>query len=121
LEVTSSKYNSIKSHLSKQAGVSVGVSERIDLPSNPGFDTYFLQEELMTGHHVVDHILVVRASFVVHRPSSVNELELTILGEVPDLALCIVVLFSPPHLEELHLNLSILAIRILQQLCNGRI
>ena len=75
----------------------------------------------MTGHHVVDHILVVRASFVVHRPSGVNELELAVLGEVSYLALGIVVLFGPPHLEELHLNLSILAIRILQQLCNSRI
>ena len=34
---------------------------------------------IMTNHHVVDHILVDRACLIVHRPTSINELQLTVL------------------------------------------
>lgn len=114
--ISSGKYYSIKPHLSKQTTVSVGVSERVNLPSNPGSDPDLFQKELMTRHHIINHILIVRACLVVHGPSRVDELELTVLCEVAHLSLGIFVLLLPPHLEELHLNLGVLAVRVFNQL-----
>jgi len=92
------------------------VSERVNLPSDPGSYPDLFQKELMPRHHIINHILIVRACLVVHGPSRVDELELTVLCEVAHLSLGVVVLLLPPHLEELHLNLGVLAVRVFNQL-----
>jgi len=70
---------SIKAHVSEESGVGIGMSKRIDLPSNPWFDSKFFQDEVMADFVVVDHVLVGRTSFVVHRPSTIDHLKLLVL------------------------------------------
>jgi len=95
---------SIKPHLSKESRISIRVTEGINLPTNTWFDTKFLKDEVMADHHVVDHIFVDGACFVVHGPAGVDEFKLAISNEGPYLCLHIISLIVPPHFEEFHLN-----------------
>ena len=95
---------SIKPHLSKESRIGVRVTEGINLPTNTWLDTEFFEDEVVADHHVVDHVLVDGACFVVHGPAGVDEFELSISNEGPNLSLHIFILIIPPHLKELHLN-----------------
>jgi len=80
------------------------VAEGIDLPTDSRSDSELFKCELVAHLHVVDHVLVVGASFIVHRPASVKNLETALADEVSDVLLHSLSLVSPPHLEEFHLN-----------------
>ena len=66
LVVESGEEPGIEAHFSEESSVGVGVTEWIDLPADSWFDTDGLKNPFMTNHHVVDHILIYWASFVVH-------------------------------------------------------
>ena len=92
------------------------MTEGVNLPPNTGLHSHFSLQKLLTKHHVVDHILVVNASFVVHGPASINELQTALLSEHADSRLDVFCLLEPPHLEELHLNLCVSAVGISKEL-----
>ncbi len=67
----------------------------------------------MSYVHVVNHVLVVSAGFIVHAPASIYELQTPLLYEHADLILDILRLSFPPHAEELHFDLSEPPVRII--------
>ena len=75
----------------------------------------------MTHHHVVEHVLVVSASFIMHAPASIHELKATLLDELPNLGLFLLGLIFPPHAEELHLDVSEALGRIFDEFTNESI
>lgn len=77
----------------------------IDLPSDPWLNSKLLYDPIVTNHHVVDHVVVCRTSLIMHGPTSVDQLKLTIFDECFDSVLHGVILIVPPHFEELHLDL----------------
>ena len=81
------------------------MAEGIDLPTDSRSDSELFKCELVAHLHVVDHVLVVGASFIVHRPASVKNLETALADEVSDVLLHSLSLVSPPHLKEFHLNI----------------
>jgi hypothetical protein len=81
------------------------VAEGIDLPTDSRSDSELFKCELVAHLHVVDHVLVVGASFIMHRPASVKNLETALADKVSDVLLHCLSLVSPPHLEEFHLNI----------------
>ena len=82
------------------------MTEGVDVPANGGCVVKLALEELVTDLHVVDHVIVMGAGLVVHRPASVHELEAVILDELFDIVLSLLCLTRIPHGEELHFNLS---------------
>jgi hypothetical protein len=78
----------------------------INLPANLWFDTKLFQQKLMTLHHVVDHILIVWASFIMHRPACTQEFPTTLLDKLSKFLLCLIILHAPPHGEILHFSVG---------------
>ena len=54
------------------------MSEGVNVPSDSRFNTEFCEEEVVTNHHVVDHIFVVSTGFIMHAPASIYELKLAV-------------------------------------------
>jgi hypothetical protein len=77
LVVKARKEISIKTHLRHQVRIGIRVAKGINLPTDSGCNTKFLKSELVTHLHVVDHVLVVRARFIMHGPTSVQNFETT--------------------------------------------
>lgn len=71
LVINSRKEKSIKAHFSEQTSVGVGVTEGVYLPPHSWSHSELSHNELVTCHHVVDHIFVVGTSLIVHRPARV--------------------------------------------------
>ncbi len=65
---------SIETHVSEKAGVCTGMPERIDVPSDTWAHSELVKEELMSQHHIVNHIFIVCARLVMHAPASVHKL-----------------------------------------------
>ena len=106
--VDTRKEPGIEAHLSKQARVGIGVSERVNVPANSwdSIITKLTHEEFVANHHIVHHVIMVSASFVMHRPSGVNEFEAAFFDELPHIIFLLIRLLIPPHGEEFHLNLG---------------
>ena len=81
------------------------MAKRIDLPADSGFETKLLQDELLAVHHVVYHVLVDWAGFIVHTPTSVEYLQLSTSNQLPGLLLLLWRLLLPPHGKKLHFDL----------------
>jgi hypothetical protein len=94
---------SIESHFSKESCIGVRVTKGINLPTNTWFDTKFFKNEVVTNHHVINHIFINGACFIMHGPSGINKLKLAISNEGPNISLHTIILVIPPHFEELHL------------------
>jgi hypothetical protein len=73
LKIKSCEEPGIEAHVCKESWVCIRVTEGIDMPSNAGLDSEFLKEELVTNHHVVDHVFVVSAGLIVHAPACIHE------------------------------------------------
>ena len=87
----------------------------VDLPADSRLYIEFFKNEIMANHHVVDHIFIDWASFIMHRPPGIDQLKLTILHKASNFLSHLVSLLVPPHLEELHLNLHELSSRVSKQ------
>jgi hypothetical protein len=74
-----SEEHGFKAHFVEEASISVGVTEWIDLPSDPRLDAELLKHPLLAVHHILDHVLVDRTSLIVHGPAGVDDLELAII------------------------------------------
>jgi hypothetical protein len=83
------------------------MTERIDLPSNARLNADLSLQKLLAEHHVVNHVLIVSASLIMHGPTSIDEFEASLLGKHTYGRLDLFGLLDPPHLEELHLDLCI--------------
>jgi len=119
LIIESSEEPGIESHISEESGIGVRMAKRIDLPAYSGFDSEFFFEELKAIHVVVEHVVVDRASLVMHRPASIDHLKLSVFNQLPDVVLHLIRLFVPPHGEELHFNLRELPLWIIKQSINN--
>ena len=84
----------------------------INLPSNSWFHTEFVQNPLLSMHHVVDHIFVDRTSFIMHRPASIENFKLTIADQVFNVLLCFIILLIVPSFEKGHFNFRKLSLWI---------
>jgi hypothetical protein len=115
LVVKSREEEGVKAHLGKETCVGAGVTEGINLPSNSGSDTKLLHDELVTDLHVVDHVFIVGASFVVHGPASVEQLQTTLSDKLADVGFHLFSLVSPPDGKELHFNVGESLLRVLDQ------
>ena len=106
----------IEAHISKEAGICTAVTEGVDLPADSRGNSEFIQDELVAYHHIVNHVVEVRARLVMHAPASVEQLKTAFFHELSNLILQIVGLVLPPHAEEFHLDVGKASIRISQQL-----
>jgi hypothetical protein len=70
----------------------------------------------MSVHHVVDHVLEVRACFIMHAPSSIHKLQTTFLDELPHCILYLVSLLLIPHSKELHFDIGKFAVWVEDEL-----
>lgn len=95
--VHAAEEHGVEAHLVEEPCVGVGVTEWVDLPTNSWFDTKFLEDPLLTIHHVVNHVLIDWASLVMHGPSSVDDLKLSVLHKPSDLLLLFLGLLVKPH------------------------
>jgi hypothetical protein len=114
LNVDTREEPSIKAHFGEEARIGARVAERIYVPANAGLPSELLEVPFMTLIHVVDHILIVSAGFVLHAPASIDYFQAALLNELADLSLHIISLIFPPHAQELHLHISELLVRISQ-------
>lgn len=69
----------------------------------------------MTDNHVVDHVFVVRTSFIRCTPSSVSKLKSSISHQCFNLSLFSLVKSVIPHREELHFDIRENSVRVLKQ------
>jgi len=97
----------------EESWVGIRVAEGIDVPANPGSDPKFIFQKLVAEVHIVDHIFVMRSSFVMHAPASVYYFKSSVRDELLDLILGLLVLASVPHVEEFHFNVSELPVFVL--------
>mmetsp|Transcript_14435 Transcript_14435/g.19565 ORF Transcript_14435/g.19565 Transcript_14435/m.19565 type:complete len:244 (+) Transcript_14435:354-1085(+) len=98
----------VESHLGEETRVRIRVTERVDVPTDAwdGEVSKLAQEELVANHHVVHHIVVMGACFILHGPASVDELKTTLPDKLAHVIFLLLGLALPPHGEELHLDLS---------------
>ena len=112
LKIKSCKEPGIETHICKKSRICIRMTKRIYMPSYSRFDSKLLKKELMTNHHVVDHIFIVRTGFIMHAPTSVNKLKTTLLNELSNLSLHSIRLILPPHAKEFHLDIRKTFVRI---------
>ena len=113
--IKTGKEPSIVAHLGEETSIGVRVTEWIDLPSDSRLDSELIEDPLMSDDVIVDHVLVSWASLIVHGPSSVDKLELTVGNELLDESLHVIILVFPPHLEEFHLNFGELSFGVVPE------
>lgn len=89
------------------------------MPANGRSCTEFVLQELMTKKHVVIQVFVIRACFIAANPASVGKFNLAVLNEAFHAFLSLLLLPCVPHLEELDLRKSDLALSILQEALHG--
>ena len=80
LVVESGEKESIEAHLCEQVGLFSAVSERVELPSdlrNATLSETVLQYPV-TPCHLIDDLVVVRSCLVVHRHTTIGELQTTL-------------------------------------------
>jgi len=82
------------------------------MPSNSWFDSKFFEKELVTEHHVVDHVFEVRTGLIMHAPSSIYEFKSTFFHKLVDLLLDFISLSPVPHGKEFHLDISEFSLRV---------
>ena len=80
LVVHSGEEPPVKPHLTEQTGLTLRVSERVDLPPDRRNRLFseVLQNPLVSPRHVVYNVLVISGGFVVHGNPSVRELKLVV-------------------------------------------
>ena len=105
-----------KAHISEKSWISIGMAKWIDVPPDPRFDSELFKKKLMSFHHIIDHVLEVRTSFIMHAPAGINKFQSTFLDKHLYFIFELLRLFLIPHAEELHLNVSELALWIFQEL-----
>jgi len=96
------------------------VTKWINVPSDSRLDSEFIKQKLVPVHHIVDHVLEVWASLVVHAPACIHELETAFLDKLPHISFGLLILFIIPHGEEFHFNVSKFTVRILNQFWDNR-
>ena len=84
------------------------MTEGVDVPANDrdGVVSKLLLEPLVTDKHIVHHVVVVSAGFVMHRPASVHEFETALFDKVTHLIFELLILMTPPEGEEFHFDLG---------------
>jgi hypothetical protein len=90
----------------------------INLPPDTGSDTEFTHHEVVTLPHICNHVFIVGASFIVHRPASIQNFKATLSYHISDLLFQLISLVAPPHSEEFHLNVAEAFLRIFDHLVN---
>jgi hypothetical protein len=104
--VHSRKEHSIKTNVSCKSSKSFRDSEGVYLPSYVWLvlNSYFLLKESMTGHKIIDDIVVAGTCLIRCREPTINDVELFIFNKIPHRIPLVLILFVPPHFEELHLS-----------------
>ena len=106
LIINSSKKYRVKVHVCKQCCSGALVSKWINLPTNCWDKSKLLFQELISNHNIVDEVVCVHSSFIAHTPSSENKWQASFIDKHSNIWLHVISLFSPPLLEESHLNIS---------------
>jgi len=112
LVVQTGKEPGVEAHVCEEARVGRGVTEGVHMPADAGSDSKLLLKELVPDHHVVNHILVVRAGLVMHAPPAIHDFQAPLLNQLPYLIFHVISLLLPPHAKEFHLNVGELLVGI---------
>lgn len=78
LVIKSREEPGVYSHVSEQSRIGVRVTKGINVPTNSRSHSELFLKELVTVHHVKNDVFVVRTGFIIHAPSTVDELKTTI-------------------------------------------
>lgn len=105
LVINSSKEECIKPHFGKETSVCTWMAKWINLPSNSWSNSKLLHYKVMANHHIVNHIFVVRAGFIVHWPAGIQKFKTTFTDKGAYLILQFLSLVLPPHGKEFHLDI----------------
>jgi hypothetical protein len=96
----STKEHSLKTHIIKKSSIGVGVAKWIELPSDSRCHSKSISYPLLSNHHIVDHIFIDWTSLIMHGPTSVNKLKLSIFNKFFNLVSFCFILSIPPLLEK---------------------
>ena len=97
LEVKPGKEPCVQAHICEESWICVGVAEGINVPADGWLNAKLFKNELLSEHHVVNHVLVDWAGFVVHGPASINNLKTSLLNKHFNITFSLVCLLRPPH------------------------
>ncbi len=75
------------------------------MPSNSWGEPNFLFEPIVSKVHVIDDILIMSASFIVHAPTSIHKFKASLLNEHANFVFHVIGLILPPHTEEFHFDI----------------
>ena len=109
-DVKSSHEKSFKSHVRIEPCVGGRMAERIEQPAHSRRHSELLLEKLMSGDHVVNNILVSGASFVVCRPTAVQEFKSALLHKLLESVFNLLRLSVVPQGKKLHFNVGKLSV-----------
>lgn len=111
LVVSAAQEEAIEAKLSKERGLLSGMSKGVNLPSRSRTSaaSELLQNELEAQSLLVDDVLVVSGSLVVHAPCADDEFQSTLADQCLDQALGRIVLLVPPapEVRNLYVNKSL--------------
>ena len=110
--VHSTEEHSIKPHLVEKSCVCIRMPEGVDLPTDSWLNSKLFKDPLLPVHHILNHIFVYRACFIMHGPSSIKDLNLSIFDQLFDLFLLCFILLVIPLLKKGHLDLGKLSLWI---------
>lgn len=82
------------------------MAESVYLPADTRDDSKCLQQPLVPDCHLVDNVLVIGCSLIVHRPTAVYELKLAVFNESSDNILRFFILFIPPPIEKCYFHVD---------------
>ena len=107
LGIHSSEKHGIKTQISSKSSITFRDSKRVNLPGDLWllFNSNLFHQKSMTSHEVVNNIIVTCTCLIRSWPSSIDNIELFILYELPYRISFCLILFLPPHLEELHFGI----------------
>jgi len=96
------------------------MTERINLPTDSWLLSEVFEDEIMTDHHIGNHVFISWASFIMHGPTTVDQLKLAISNQPFNLFFLSIRLQIPPHGKEFHFNFRKLLLWIIKQRINNR-
>jgi len=74
LVIDSSKEKGIKTHLSEDSRLGIGMSKGINMPANIRGNIEFFKQKRVPQCHLINDIFIIRIRLIIHAPTSIYEL-----------------------------------------------
>ena len=88
------------------------MAERVNLPADSGFVVELVLQESVTESGVFNHAHIVCAGLVVHRPATIDELQLSAFDECSDCRFRASRLLRPPTVKKRLLDIGKFAVGV---------